>query len=338
MVSAPRGSNHKQTYREVRVMAASSLLAEIRASKKPYYVYVLSKPDGKPFYVGMGKGERVFRHEREAKAKTGKSRRLNTIRKIWRNGGEVQKSIESWHDTKESACRREVFLIGEFGRIDIGTGTLANLSAGGESPEMGPEARKNNREAKRLFFARHPEARKKMSGVMSRRWKENPSGIIARIMDGKSTESFRLKMARVAKALKARYDDPAVRACKADEARAWIEANKEQAIDNQRKSRAVMRSDQMRRECSDRMRRYANTPENRAINSARTKQWFRNNPDAAKEIAKRRAAAHGLRKRTRHRCLRLARRIGIEGMLPNGRSSLATWQALETKLRERGRV
>src|SRR4051812_37418995 len=109
--STPRGSNHKPTYQEVRVMAASSLLAEIRASKKPYYVYVLSKPDGTPFYVGMGKGGRVFRHELLARTTDTKCHRLNTIRKIWSAGGAISKRIDSWHDSPEQALEREAELI-----------------------------------------------------------------------------------------------------------------------------------------------------------------------------------------------------------------------------------
>jgi hypothetical protein len=32
-----------------------------------HYVYVLRRPNGRPFYVGKGYGDRVFQHENEAR-------------------------------------------------------------------------------------------------------------------------------------------------------------------------------------------------------------------------------------------------------------------------------
>ena len=54
-----------------------------------YYVYELvSSLTGKVFYIGKGAGCRMYQHEKEAR-KPGNTYKLNTIRKIWRDGGKV---------------------------------------------------------------------------------------------------------------------------------------------------------------------------------------------------------------------------------------------------------
>lgn len=55
-----------------------------------YYVYLLVDPrDGKIFYVGKGKGDRVFAHLRCAESSNAESEKLNTIREIQGAGKEV---------------------------------------------------------------------------------------------------------------------------------------------------------------------------------------------------------------------------------------------------------
>jgi len=41
--------------------------ARLRALALPFYVYILHKPDGVPFYVGKGVGLRALRHVSEAR-------------------------------------------------------------------------------------------------------------------------------------------------------------------------------------------------------------------------------------------------------------------------------
>ena len=55
-----------------------------------YYIYILRRPDGRPFYIGKGRGERVFHHENEARhANNRKSNayKLNVIRAVLSAGG-----------------------------------------------------------------------------------------------------------------------------------------------------------------------------------------------------------------------------------------------------------
>lgn len=100
-----------------------------------YYVYLYLKPDGTPFYVGKGKGDRWKWHLTEAKkySSTDTNRlKVNTIRKILKSGQEpIVKFVDS-NISEEQAFELEEFLISEIGRIDLGTGTLTNLTNGGE--------------------------------------------------------------------------------------------------------------------------------------------------------------------------------------------------------------
>lgn len=99
---------------------------------KPHYVYVLAYPDGRVFYVGKGQGDRINQHEREArKSKTHNSYKCNVIRKIWRDGGQVVRTILAYFETHEEACMYEIglifFLPGLTNQTYGGDGTLGHV-------------------------------------------------------------------------------------------------------------------------------------------------------------------------------------------------------------------
>lgn len=100
-----------------------------------YYVYLYLKPNGVPFYVGKGKDDRWKYHLIEAQKKTTKDKnklKLNTIKKIIKQGQEPIVKFVDTNISEEQAFELECFLIDEIGRIDLGTGTLTNLTNGGE--------------------------------------------------------------------------------------------------------------------------------------------------------------------------------------------------------------
>jgi len=72
--------------------------------------------------------------------------KCNVIRAIWRDGQKPIYRIDSFHDDKASADRREIELIAAIGRLRDG-GPLTNLTAGGEGGlDPSPEAKEKHRQ------------------------------------------------------------------------------------------------------------------------------------------------------------------------------------------------
>lgn len=113
-------------------MNAKEIMAIIRASGKPHYVYILSKPSGEPFYVGVGTWRRILDHLVAAKRTDLDSHKLRVIRKIMAAGGDINYSIHSWFADRNSAERAEVALIAAIGRRCDRAGPLTNVTVGGE--------------------------------------------------------------------------------------------------------------------------------------------------------------------------------------------------------------
>lgn len=101
------------------------------------YIYILRRPDGRPFYVGQGAGSRVFFHENEARhANNWKTNdhKLNVIRSIWRADLALIYEIDLISDDLHAINDRETELIRLFGRLHEG-GVLTNRAPGARSLE-----------------------------------------------------------------------------------------------------------------------------------------------------------------------------------------------------------
>jgi len=109
----------------------SEACSEIRAHPGEVYVYVMHRPDGRPFYVGVGTGKRITYHERDA-AKGALGRKCAIIRKIVRSGQSVQYLFAAWLEIWDAAAAEEKRLIALFGRHDLRQGPLSNRTDGGE--------------------------------------------------------------------------------------------------------------------------------------------------------------------------------------------------------------
>lgn len=77
--------------------------------------------DNMVFYIGIGNIRRAYR-------KDGRSRLWNSIVSKHNYIVEILQTNLSWED----ACELEIFLIELYGRIDLGTGILANHTEGGD--------------------------------------------------------------------------------------------------------------------------------------------------------------------------------------------------------------
>lgn len=90
-----------------------------------WYVYTLSTPADRIFYVGKGCGDRVDQHEKEAR-KGHRCHKCNTIRRVWREGKEIKKAIVFRTHIEQAAYDYESALIAR-----IGLSNLTNISPGG---------------------------------------------------------------------------------------------------------------------------------------------------------------------------------------------------------------
>jgi hypothetical protein len=86
-----------------------------------YYSYMYLRIDGTPYYVGKGKGRRAFR--------------IHRANNIPRFAPPSEERIVIYPAESEAdAFETEVALIWYYGRKDLGTGCLRNLTDGGEGP------------------------------------------------------------------------------------------------------------------------------------------------------------------------------------------------------------
>jgi len=110
-----------------------------------YYVYLLIDPTtSQPFYVGKGKGRRMYDHFRLRNRLSNMLLR-NKILKIERSGENIiyEKYIEDVDEP--TAFDNEVTLIQKWGRKVDGSGILCNVSSGGEGNSSSwTEERKRN--------------------------------------------------------------------------------------------------------------------------------------------------------------------------------------------------
>ena len=83
-----------------------------------FYTYAYLRKDGKPYYIGKGKNKRAYDKKRHSAYVPSKDRIL----------------ILKENLTEEEAFKHEIYMIAVFGRKDLGTGILYNLTDGGEGP------------------------------------------------------------------------------------------------------------------------------------------------------------------------------------------------------------
>ena len=120
-----------------------------------YYVYQYLREDGTPYYIGKGKNNRAYVNNRRINKPTDPNR------------------IEIVRDqlTEQEAFTLEIDLIALYGRKDLGTGILRNLTNGGEGVSGRIDAVETiqKRVSKNIGKKRTPEQRQRMSDAQKNR-------------------------------------------------------------------------------------------------------------------------------------------------------------------------
>lgn len=103
-----------------------------------YYVYELIDPRvNLPFYVGKGKGNRVYFHLSEkSRAKSENKRKYNKIQKIRKDGYEPEIKIVEYFENENDAYEYEEKLIKKYGRVKYNeNGILTNICESSRPPK-----------------------------------------------------------------------------------------------------------------------------------------------------------------------------------------------------------
>ena len=123
----------------------------------PFYVYILCRPCGEPFYVGKGVRFRCLQHEADARTTNALTHKLNVVRSLHRQEISVAYCLDSSYPDEAEALAREKALISEIGRHDLGLGPLTNQTDGGEGTSNPSEESRQRRRDSLWGEAHDPE-------------------------------------------------------------------------------------------------------------------------------------------------------------------------------------
>ena len=136
MITSPWNKSVKKTDLELRNLEIKTERINSRHGKNDFYVYHLIDPRNKiAFYVGKGRGRRLYMHEwyvKNRKIPNNNRHLYNKINKILNTKGYIIYKKVLTNLSHKLSCKKETTDIKRIGRYDLGLGPLCNLTNGGE--------------------------------------------------------------------------------------------------------------------------------------------------------------------------------------------------------------
>lgn len=203
--------------------------------KREHYVYALFRPDGMPFYVGMGQGDRIDHHLH--RRSRGRSHRESLIRHIVARAGDLPRAKIRTDLTACEAGEIERALVGALGRFP--DGPLLNQLPGGEGPHnlsaevLAARNAKISATARAAADARGRNPPKPRADPQETRQKRRDAAILARADPEKG--------ARIVGAIRAAVGTPEARAANAERTSAyWATRDQKARAEHGRQMTAVL--------------------------------------------------------------------------------------------------
>ena len=128
-----------------------------------FYTYAYLREDKTPYYIGKGTGDRIYSTNRRNNPPKDKSRIIFLKQNL----------------TEEEAFRHEIYMIAVFGRKDLRTGILHNLTDGGDGASGAIKSEKTRRKMSEARKGEnHPNYGKSLSEETRRKMSEAQKGKI----------------------------------------------------------------------------------------------------------------------------------------------------------------
>lgn len=147
-----------------------------------YYTYAYLREDGTPYYIGKGKGFRLYVKKRIVPLPS-KDRIIYLKRNL----------------TEQEAIKHEIYMISVYGRKDLGTGILRNLTDGGEGTSgwvPSSETRKKFSEINKGRTASEETKRKMSESQKGRTHSEETKRNISNALSGKKKSKEHIEKQR----------------------------------------------------------------------------------------------------------------------------------------------
>jgi hypothetical protein len=184
------------------------------AKENKFYVYVYRDPRSDknlcPIWVGKGFGRRAFAHL-DASAHTARTGALrHIIAKCRKLGLTIPVEIVGYFETEEAAFEQEAELIAKYGRRNLGTGTLCNLTDGGEGTSgwlPSEDWREKLSAHLKKLHKKHPKWGERLRmGIIT--WFENETNMQAHSARMKAEMTKPERLAQIAALAKQNNNDP----------------------------------------------------------------------------------------------------------------------------------